>query len=107
MEPILFEISDHEHDRHWIVKEFFNSIYSQGLFADAMVSMLKGHSYVVNEEYCLFPDAELRFLISCGFALLQNIPEKSLPTYCKLSKQEIITFSERMRYIADSYGIDM
>jgi hypothetical protein len=50
---------------------------------------------------------ELRFVISCGSALLLNIPEGSLPTYTHFSKAEIIDFSLRMREQLDQAGYDM
>lgn len=50
---------------------------------------------------------ELRFVISCGSALLQNIPEGSLPTYTHFSKAQIIEFSGRMRARLDEAGYDM
>ena len=50
------------------------------------------------------PD-ELRYLIACGVALAQNIPEKSLPTYCDFNKQHILEFSRRMRRELD--GLDL
>ncbi|SEQ47820.1 hypothetical protein [Sphingobium sp. YR768] len=52
------------------------------------------------------PD-ELRYLIKCGAALAQNIPEKSLITYCGFDKQQIIDFSEKMRRELDTSGLDM
>ncbi|MCY1460838.1 hypothetical protein D9M71_784300 [compost metagenome] len=50
---------------------------------------------------------ELKYFISCGLALVQNVPENSLPTYCGLSKNEILEVSLRLREIADQRGIDM
>ena len=50
---------------------------------------------------------ELRYFISCGSALLQNIPKGSLPTYCDLNKEEIIEISDKLRDFADENGIDM
>jgi hypothetical protein len=50
---------------------------------------------------------ELRYVVSCGAALLQHIPEKSLPTYTCFSKQQIIEFSIRIRNIMDENGLDM
>jgi hypothetical protein len=52
------------------------------------------------------PD-ELRYLIACGAALAQNIPERSLPTYCGFDKQQIVDFSARMRRELDGAGLDM
>jgi hypothetical protein len=46
---------DNEGDK-WIVAEFFNSIHSQGIFVDVLRSIAAGEGYVVNEEYCIFPD---------------------------------------------------
>lgn len=50
---------------------------------------------------------ELRYFILCGLALVQNIPEGSLSTYCGLNKDEILVVSLRLREIADQLGIDM
>lgn len=50
---------------------------------------------------------ELRYFISCGLALVQNVPEESLPTYCGLDKDEIIEISMRLREIADRLGVSM
>lgn len=50
---------------------------------------------------------ELRYFIACGFALMQNVPEDSLPTYCGLNKNEILEISLRLREMADQFGIDM
>jgi len=57
-------------------------------------------------EVRLTPD-ELRYLVACGVALLQNIPENSLPTYSRFSKEQIIEFSCRIRRIMDENGLDM
>ncbi len=50
---------------------------------------------------------ELRYFIASGLALVQNIPESSLPTYCGFSKDEIIAMSIKLRNFADELGIDM
>ncbi|QIG92722.1 MULTISPECIES: hypothetical protein [unclassified Bradyrhizobium] len=50
---------------------------------------------------------ELRYIIRCGAALAQNVPEKSLPTYCGFDKQQIVDFSGRMRSELDKAGLDM
>ncbi len=54
-----------------------------------------------------FTPKELRYFISCGLALVQNVPEDSLPTYCGLSKDEIMELSLRLREVADKLGVDM
>jgi hypothetical protein len=54
----------------------------------------------------LTPD-ELRYLVACGVALLQNIPEESLPTYSRFSKEQILDFSSRIRRVLDDHGLDM
>jgi hypothetical protein len=54
----------------------------------------------------LTPD-ELRYVISCGAALVQNLPDGSLPTYCHFSRAQIIEFSARMRARLDEAGYDM
>lgn len=38
---------------------------------------------------------ELQYFISCGLALVLNVPEDFLPTYCGLSKDEILEVSLR------------
>ena len=53
----------------------------------------------------LNPD-ELRYLVSCGTALLQNIPEKSLSTYCHFDKQQIVAFTSRIRKVMDKNELD-
>ncbi|MNR25120.1 hypothetical protein D3C85_1422500 [compost metagenome] len=50
---------------------------------------------------------EFRYFISCGLALVQNVPEDSLPTYCGLTKDEVLEISIRLREIADRLGVDM
>jgi len=50
---------------------------------------------------------ELRYIISCGPALLQNISEKAVRTYCGFGKDEIIDFTMRMRKELDEAGYDM
>jgi hypothetical protein len=54
----------------------------------------------------LSPD-ELRYLVACGAALLQNIPQGSLVTYTSFSKDQIVQFSNRIRKVMDANGIDM
>ncbi|MRH00577.1 hypothetical protein GIY21_09780 [Xanthomonas sontii] len=55
----------------------------------------------------LVTERELRYFISCGIALIQNVPEDSLPNYCGLSKNEIIDVSMRLREFADRKGIEI
>ncbi len=50
---------------------------------------------------------EIRYLVSCGIALAQNIPTKSLPTYCTFNIDQIIEFSKKMRSVMDEHGLDM
>jgi hypothetical protein len=50
---------------------------------------------------------ELRYLISCGIALVQNVPQESLSTYCGFTKDEIIAISTKLKKVADDHGIDM
>ncbi|MBU9811940.1 hypothetical protein J1785_19690 [Rahnella sp. SL6] len=50
---------------------------------------------------------ELRYFVSCGLALIQNVPEGSLTTYCGLNKNEIIDISIRLRALADEIGVQM
>lgn len=50
---------------------------------------------------------ELRCFVSCGLALIQNVPDDSLSTYCGLNKDEIIEVSLRLREVADNLGVDL
>lgn len=50
---------------------------------------------------------ELRYIIRCGAALAQNVPNSSLPTYCGFDKDQIVEFSGRMRDALDKEGLDM
>jgi hypothetical protein len=50
---------------------------------------------------------ELRYFISCGLALIQNVPENSLSTYFGLNKGDIIDVSMRLRAFADEIGVHM
>jgi argininosuccinate lyase len=54
----------------------------------------------------LTPD-DLRYLISCGVALVQNLSEVSLPTYCHFNKAQIIEFSACMCARLNKAGYDM
>ena len=50
---------------------------------------------------------ELRYIIRCGAALAQNVPNGSLPTYCGFDKDQIVKFSGRMRDELEKEGLDM
>jgi hypothetical protein len=50
---------------------------------------------------------ELRYIIRCGAALAQNVPNTSLPTYCGFDKDQIVEFSGRMRDELEKEGLDM
>ncbi len=50
---------------------------------------------------------ELRYIIRCGAALAQNVPNTSLPTYCGFNKDQIAEFSGRMRDELEEEGLDM
>lgn len=52
-------------------------------------------------------DGELRYLIACGAALLQNIPDESLPTYCHFTREQIVGLMMKLREIADANGVDI
>ena len=55
MKNKLFNV-DFEGDPHWIVKEFFNSIYQQDRFLWALPLIVEKKGCGVNEEFCFFPD---------------------------------------------------
>lgn len=60
------------------------------------------------KEVCVvLNENELRYVVSCGFALLINIPDASLPTYTHFSKEEIIIFSKKIRDIMDKNEIEL
>jgi len=50
---------------------------------------------------------ELRYLIACGPALAQNIPSESLPTYCGMTKDEIIAVTLKLRALANNLAVDV
>lgn len=50
---------------------------------------------------------ELRYLVACGYGLIQNIKPESLPTYTTFTKDEIIAFSRKIRRLMDENDIDM
>jgi|SoiMetStandDraft_2_1073263.scaffolds.fasta_scaffold3207632_1 tetrahydromethanopterin S-methyltransferase subunit A len=50
---------------------------------------------------------ELRYLISCGFALSGHVPEESLPAYCGFTKDEVLRTSKKLRKILEDHGLDM
>lgn len=50
---------------------------------------------------------ELRYFIACGVALAQHIPSDSLPTYCGMTKDEIIAVSLKLRALADDLNVGM
>jgi len=54
----LFEGIDYENDPEWVIKEFFNSIYSQHKFLWALPFILKRYGCCVNETACTFPDLD-------------------------------------------------
>lgn len=69
---------------------------------------MNDHTDDAPKSICLeISPQELRYFISCGWALILNLPENSLPTYCGLTKDEIISVSTRLRNIADESGVDM
>lgn len=54
----LFEGIDYENDPDWVIKEFFNSIYSQHKFLWALPFILKRYGCCVNKTDCTFPDLD-------------------------------------------------
>ncbi|WP_156629445.1 hypothetical protein [Methylobacterium sp. Leaf85] len=50
---------------------------------------------------------ELRYIIRCGAALAQLLPNTSLPTYCGFDRDQIVEFSARMRNDLEKEGLDM
>jgi hypothetical protein len=58
MSDVLFKLSNVQNDPEWIIKEFFNSAYSQGEFISTVSAISKGRSCIINEDYCIFPEPE-------------------------------------------------
>ena len=54
----------------------------------------------------LRPD-ELRYMVSCGFALSANVSAKSFPMYCHFDADQALDFSIRIRRLMDEHGLDM
>ena len=81
---------------------------NQGMSAPSQKRSFEQQVELMNDtiNIPLTPD-ELRYLISCGPALLVNIPQDALPTYCRFDKAQIIEFSMRMRARLDEAGYDM
>ena len=50
---------------------------------------------------------ELKYVIRCGGALVVNVSEAALPTYCGFTSDEIYSFSKKMRDILDGTGHDL
>ncbi|GLQ30256.1 hypothetical protein [Litoribrevibacter albus] len=50
-------------------------------------------------------ERELIYLIQSGSALITNISENALTTYCGFNKEEILEFSSKMREIADKESV--
>lgn len=51
--------------------------------------------------------SEISYLIRCGGALTAVLPEKSLPTYCGFTSEQIFEFSGKMRSLLSSAGFDL
>lgn len=56
MKRQLFSNVARSKDSDWIIKEFFNAIYSQDRFLWALPLLINKGGCVVNDDYCLFPD---------------------------------------------------
>ena len=50
---------------------------------------------------------ELRYIIRCGAALAQNVPDQAIVTYCGFDKKQIAEFSMKMRSKLDDAGLDL
>ncbi len=50
-------------------------------------------------------ERELIYLIQSGAALVTNISESALTTYCGFNKEEILEFSSKLRKIADKENV--
>lgn len=56
MNSQIFNNVNQKNDPHWIVKEFFNSIYAQGKFLWALPLIVEKKGCGINEDFCFFPD---------------------------------------------------
>ena len=54
-----------------------------------------------------FTEDDLVFIYTSCFALLQNISEQALPTYCGYTKQEVIEFIDRCKIILQENNIEL
>jgi hypothetical protein len=56
MKNKLFKYVNFDNDPHWVVKDFFNSIYQQDKFLWALPLLVEKKGFGINEEFCFFPD---------------------------------------------------
>lgn len=56
MNDQLFKNVDYKSDPHWVVKEFFNSVYQQEKFLWVLPLLVGRKGCGVNEEFCFFPN---------------------------------------------------
>lgn len=54
----LFGPIDSRVDPDWLIKEFFDSMYTQNAFLWALARIQKKSDFGVNEDYCNFLDGE-------------------------------------------------
>ena len=55
----LFQNVDYRVDREYNAKSFLNSMYQQGYFIGCIKAIANRENFVVNDQYCLFPDFEI------------------------------------------------
>lgn len=56
MDRDLFWPIDQDNDPHWIVKGFFNYVYSDNEFIWVLPQLLKKYGCGLDDFYCAFPD---------------------------------------------------
>ena len=52
-------------------------------------------------------EREIRYLIRCGVALLQNVSRESVASYCGFTAAEIVEITKKLKLLADENGIEM
>ncbi|AVA39470.1 TPA: ribonuclease toxin immunity protein CdiI [Proteus mirabilis] len=52
----LFELPYEKSEPNWTIKSYFDLIYNDGCFLDAVSNIVQKESFVLDGIYCFFPD---------------------------------------------------
>lgn len=52
----LFDLPYDHSNSDWIIKSYFDLMYNDGLFLDAIENIIQRESFMVDGVYCFFPD---------------------------------------------------